>query len=323
MEAKINTTLSEVITSDWRSAGEGKGGKRKVKGRGRGSASAKKGRGKGLRSKGDGKVRRAGKAAGKGVGKVRRGFRTSGGLVKKTMFKKERTAIAAWNKPDRPIARKGKGKGKSRGVSGKGKGKWSSQGESWEQPQRPRRGLRLWSGARARPTKGGGKGKGKDRYQDQGPLYSSERKGKGKGKRMRGFSSDGNEKGKGKGKRFRTSDGFQVRRNGAFTKQRRPLVDNGRSIPQRPKGSGRGAMGGARALALATGDVSRRNNRNPRGEATKLSEDERRMMKKITIVAQLDRVPKPTPAMQGFVMRGASRGAERAGSLSRRFGGRR
>merc|ERR1712039_373800 len=51
----------------------------------------------------------------------------------------------------------------------------------------------------------------------------------------------------------------------------------------------------------------------------KLSQDDLNMMKKITIVAQLDKVPKPPSAMQGMSFGKNKRESE--GNLSRRFAG--
>merc|ERR1712070_376484 len=51
-----------------------------------------------------------------------------------------------------------------------------------------------------------------------------------------------------------------------------------------------------------------------------LSADDRRMMKKITIVAQLDKVPKPPPAMRGSAAGEGRPSRGQGGSLSSRFG---
>jgi len=103
------------------------------------------------------------------------------------------------------------------------------------------------------------------------------------------------------------------------------------------KGKGKGM---SRAFAIATGgglgrrgtwgkgtgkgrEREERHERRGDGDAVgRLSADDERMMKKITIVAQLDKVPKPTSAMQGFSM-GSRNRSERGGSLSRRFGANR
>lgn len=304
LEDKINTTLSQVIQTDWSGKGRGGTAMKKMKGRGRGTA---KGRGRVLKWKST-EAKGRGRSKGKGKG---------GGSVKKTMFQKVKTwktsAGGAKGKGKGPLkvrrTSKGKGRGKWNENAGKGssKGRRSSKGNgrgNWSENESrpaPRRGLKLWEGAQAM--------KGKGRGQRQG-------KSKGKGR------PDGNRKGQGKGKdRFRTSDGFLVQRNGRFMKRQ------GRS-----KG---GAKGGARALVIATGGMKRgrtseyrkgsskggseRRNRNWGGDGdTSLSAEDRKMMKKITIVAQLDKVPKPSPAMQGLNMSRGRRG-ERAGSLSRRF----
>ncbi|CAE8606783.1 unnamed protein product, partial [Polarella glacialis] len=57
-----------------------------------------------------------------------------------------------------------------------------------------------------------------------------------------------------------------------------------------------------------------------RSAMDKLTSEDKRLMKKITIVAQLDKVPKPHPAMQGMSLgrSGGGRGRD-GGSLSSRF----
>lgn len=328
LEDKIATTLDQVITSDWTGQGRGGGSDKKVKrvskGRGKGRRIVK-GVARGFRalrsdSKGQGKRLLPRKA--KGRGKEQAGkSRVGGGLVKKSMFKKERRMVPVWRTTgkDRP---KGSGKGSSKGprraLRGKGRGKWSE-----EQSGTYRAGaLKLWQGARS--SKGKSKGKGKQRQQEW-PAQGGEQW------QRRGF---GSRKGKGKGKRSgkgqsRTPDIMRVRRDGGIQKR------------QGKGGTGKGAMGGARALAIATGGNLRGWGKSQRAKASggkgqerrrgnplsdsRMAPDEHAMMKKIVVVAQLDKVPKPTPAMQGFSMdrRGGSRGSsERAGSLSRRFGRR-
>merc|ERR1711865_1322277 len=59
----------------------------------------------------------------------------------------------------------------------------------------------------------------------------------------------------------------------------------------------------------------------PRWSEESLSAEDKVLMKKITIGAQLNKVPEPTPAMKGFAMGNRSSASnERPGSLSRRFG---
>jgi hypothetical protein len=149
-----------------------------------------------------------------------------------------------------------------------------------------------------RQQKGSGKGKG---YNKGG------RKGLGKGKGAR----------KGKGGAFRTSDGYRVRRNGGIQKRR----SSGNQGSRNSNGKG-GAKGGARALAIATRGMQSRSDeyyekRSSNGGNNRISPEETKMMKNIQIVAKLDSVPKPSPAMEGMWSRG--RGSERTNSLSRRF----
>jgi len=315
LEDKINTTLDQVISSDWRGQGRGgsagaKGG-RKKKGSGRG-ASKEGGRGVlGRTVKGAGK--KAGGGKGGNAGAVR---------VKKTLFGKKRRSEKASGKggADRDWAKgnskgKGTGKLKKRRLSkgkGKGKGKWSEREDngytgggqrSWREDSWKGKGGGEGKGKRLKRVKGKGKGTGKLRS-------------KGKGKK-RGMSQD--------------NDGYQVRRS---IEKRQPRM----RLRGIDKGKGTGLEGMARGFAIATreggrkgwgkaagqGAREREQRRERRGGGAdrmgRISPDDERMMKKITIVAQLDKVPKPTPAMQGFNM-GRSRN-ERGGSLSRRFASR-
>jgi len=323
LEDKINTSLDKVIASDWQGARPSSGkGTKKVKGRGRGKV---KGAGRGVVqkkwSKGSGKgagarqIQGAGKGNGKGKVKVRR-LGAGGGLVRKTKFAKARRSSPVWEQPQQ----KGKGKGKGkrswgtvqRGAKGKGKGKQRNQGgREWSEnlSRQPRAG-----GFARRSNKGKGKGKGKARYQDEGRMQMRPRKGQGKGKGKSRNQQQQQEQ-------YRTSDGFRVRREGGIMKQRRPIA----------KGKG-SAKGGGRAFALATqgfkGGGGERSNqgwgRGAEAGNSRLSRDDEKIMKKITIVAQLDKVPKPSPAMQGLTMGSRSGGGrnERGGSLSRRFSSR-
>jgi len=321
LEDKINTTLDQVISAEWKpKPRSGLGGSLKKKSRGTGVV---KGQGRQIRrSKGGGKGRNAGGGKGKDSS-ISRGAK---GLVKKTVFSKKRgrtvasrMPLRAWSKGAGKGTVKGKSKGKRRQATkgkGKGKGKWSAS--DFDEPRISSQ--RLWRGAR---SKGKGKGKGKDAWKGKGQDRSEKWKGKGKG-RLKG-------KGKGKGKSrgtYQSSDGYAVRRS---IGKRQPGMRAGNFEASKSKGKGM-----SRAFALATGgglgrrgtwgkgsgkgrDRDERPERRSDGDGGRLSADDERMMKKITIVAQLDKVPKPTSAMQGFSMGGRNR-SERGGSLSRRFG---
>merc|ERR1712008_130219 len=89
----------------------------------------------------------------------------------------------------------------------------------------------------------------------------------------------------------------------------------------RSQGSGKGTEGNGDVTTTGARQDTPRGVRGASVEQS-LSSEDRRMMKKITIVAQLDKVPKPPVAMQSALLgsrkRSISPGA--SGSLSSRFG---
>uniref|UniRef100_A0A7S1WB13 Uncharacterized protein n=1 Tax=Alexandrium catenella TaxID=2925 RepID=A0A7S1WB13_ALECA len=267
-------------------------------GRGRGlqlwrGVSAMQGRGKGYgRSKG------AGKAGGKGAG---------------------------W-------AGKGPGWGK-----GKGKG-WSKAGQMSLGPPVSRKGgiQKLWRGA-----KGAGWGKGKSPLGMKGAYDKGYAKGLAaaagkKGGGAKGYGWKGGKNGKGvrsmmmkggKGKGSMKGDwqhdmfdgpdfGDGADMEDAWSRARGASKGKAKGYA---KGKGKGSMRGFSddydgGAGYRPGTVD--------ADQT-LSNEDRKMMKKITIVAQLDKVPKPPPAMQGLALnKGGKRSSSPrdSGALSSRFG---
>lgn len=142
-------------------------------------------------------------------------------------------------------------------------------------------------------AKGAGRGKGKSRKGGSGNALALRSDSYSKGYGKKGYS-----KGKGGGKGFGGGGGWAQewqddRFEGGYD-------DYG-------KGGGGKGYGGA--------------SRGPEPKATdQLSAEDRRMMKKITIVAQLDKVPKPHPAMHNMSSKGGGRRSSGdGGSLSSRF----
>jgi len=129
LEDKINTTLDQVISTEWTGKSRGEvAGSLKKKSRGSG---ALKGNGRQIRraSKGGGKGGNAGGGKGKDSS-MPRGPRAKG-FVKKTLFSKKRgttaasrTSLKVWSKGAGKGTVKGKSKGSRRRLAkGKGKGK--------------------------------------------------------------------------------------------------------------------------------------------------------------------------------------------------------
>lgn len=261
------------------------------------------------------------------------------GLVKKSLFTKKLRALPDYDSREPLRSGKGAAKGKRKGSKGLrkgskgmgklsgqngGKGKGSQKGGQKGGKGSLRPGFSLWRGASSvkRKGKGKGKGEGKQRKGSGKGTMTVWRKGKGKG-------GPGRSKGKGRGKVSR------VRRDGGIQKKGSM---NGNSQGRQPRNGGsiKGAKGMGRALAIAAsssakgsskGAWSPRQREDVRGRGDveyaedRLSSEDKKMMKKITIVAQLDKVPKPSPAMQGLNLANSrSSSIERAGSLSRRFG---
>lgn len=77
-------------------------------------------------------------------------------------------------------------------------------------------------------------------------------------------------------------------------------------------GSGKGGYSGGESMGSPRGSRGV----NP---LDRLTAEDKRLMKKITIVAQLDKVPRPPPAMQGMTLGNGRRSGGESGGLSSRF----
>lgn len=276
-----------------KNGGQGKGGRPLASriwsgavGKNKGAA-VKKGTGRGAKGIGKGAAKGSSKGVGRGVGR---------GMGRTTMMapnKRVNRAIGGIVKQSRDsfIGRGSNSmKGKGRREQGKG---------------------RVEKG-KGRSEKGGGKGwKGKEAAHEKGMQAGmSGKKGAGKGKRDdHGSWGRGGNQGKGGGKQRnwddrwegfpggdRNANGGRAKSWDAFSKGRQGYSDDGWSGQRRNSGKGSG------------------------NAVDSLSADDRRMMKKITIVAQLDKVPKPPPAMRGAAVGEGRSSRGQGGSLSSRFG---
>jgi len=138
----------------------------------------------------------------------------------------------------------------------------------------------------------------------------------GKGKRGWKGSAKGTKGGRGKGpNRFGAKGGgYGTLYSDAAEDTKAPRSGKGG-----PNGKGRKSdkQGGQRYSSA--GPNNRGNNGG--GDPQHLTAEDRQMMKKITIVAQLDKVPKPPAAMQTMASRGMKRSSSTGGNtLSSRFG---
>ncbi|CAJ1360698.1 unnamed protein product [Effrenium voratum] len=285
---RVEMALDQVIEKDWK-PGKAKGATKGAKGpKSKGAAKGAKGRDKG-KGQGRGLVRRN-----PVMNKARRQGKGEGRTMK--WVPKGQAQAARAEREQRPA--KGKGRGQARKGAGRGGGGGGVAG-------RPR----LWRGAQSansewRSGKGGkGKSKGKGKGFGWDPrrvnrlcdTFQTMRKGQSKGKATK---SKGGGKGQalavfGGGKSYGKSKGNSWSGAGNW----------GSSERQERRDSWDGYSGGGSWGSEMPA-------------AERLSAEDKRMMKKITIVAQLDKVPKPHPAMQH--LRGRRSSGE-TGALSSRF----
>uniref|UniRef100_A0A7S4RJN7 Uncharacterized protein n=1 Tax=Alexandrium monilatum TaxID=311494 RepID=A0A7S4RJN7_9DINO len=236
-----------------------------------------------MQGKGGGRGKAGGKMAGKGAGKAGNRARAKGKAAGKGSKGKGWGRMAL-----PPVNRKGgiqkQGRGAKGGMMALG-GKGRAKGKGWGK-----------KGGSYGPGKGGmngkgmnGNGSGKGMWEHDkfdGPDFGDSWDAQDAWSRARGASKGKGksyDQGKGKGSMRGFSDGF---------------FDGGASRPETPRGGNGGGMA-----------------------EDMLSAEDRRMMKKITIVAQLDKVPKPPQAMQGLAMnKTGKRSSGDTGTLSSRFG---
>lgn len=305
-------SLDQVIKKDWSSPGAKKApSKAGGKSGGKGSAGRGKARGRGLgirRNPALEKARRVPAAGGKGKGAGRMRW-VPKGSVPPPPTRASKSQGRGWGS-------KGGGKGKSEGRKGGQKGQKGRKGQV----------QRLWRGAgaaRAPPTnaerragKGAGKGAGKTggkqlaraqwdprRVNRANVIAKRSQKGKGKVSSWKGGGkalaiSNGAGRSYSKGKGGKKGQGYGG--GGSWGQERGDARDSWSSF-ESPRGGGKGRGDDRRA-------------------SEELTAEDRRMMKKITIVAQLDKVPRPHPAMQGLVRGSGKRsGGGDTGSLGSRF----
>lgn len=318
LQDRLEMPLSDVIEKDWqlqKGRGRGGGGKGKAKGKGG------RGRGRGvkgvIRTIGPARTGRKGKGVGKGKGNAKG---------------------------------KGKGKGKSKGgemVRGKGNAGRNLPQRQGQRPQvmqrrppnrpSPPQDAPQWS--KGRPAYGGksrGRGKGANRLgRGRVPLRPrllqrvnrmggiQKRRGAMLGRPQslanigpRGGKGKGYSKGSGKGYK---GSGFSKGGKGGGKPALAAL--GGPSPPQGGKGWGRAPPSGGGYGSSSNGYSGWRGNERQQSAMEQMSQEDLKMMKKITIVAQLDKVPKPLPAMQGMVVGKGKRNGPSgdSGTLSRRF----
>jgi len=268
------------------------GGKSRGRGRGRG-----RGRENGTSftvSKGAGKRRSGGKGRGGQVrdGSARRSNAGKGG-GKNSRRRSTSNAVEDVRGRLRTLWRGARSaKGRSKGQS-KGRGKGAARQEQQNVKRVNRAGGIVKRGRRNGAVKGRAKGKGKAGKGGQRNALALRNDSYSKGYGKKGYS-----KGKGGGgKGFGGGGGWGQ----DFHDDR---FEGG--YDDYSKGGGKGYNGGFRG---------------PEPKATEqLSAEDRRMMKKITIVAQLDKVPKPHPAMHNISNKaGGRRSSGDGGSLSNRF----
>lgn len=354
LEDRINSSLDQVIESDGAKKGRGVG-RGVPKGGGRAST-------KGQWStagpdqrlvKGSGKAQRQ---------EFNVKARENVGMVKKLQFVKQRHEPPAWGKTTKGTGKwSGKDNTRLRHLqipsTGKGKGKASKgfQGQvagydGWAEPRRgsgrqggafrPRPRLKtqllkmLWKGARALNIKHMGsrrdtgtlvvrsssRGKGSTGKRDTWRgLRQLETKGPHSGKaaqdagRALALARSGSRKGAGKQGKNRSSWTEAGNWDEEYESSDR---NHWKRQAERGNEWAKASSKGKRR----DGDAEKEAN-NHRSEH-ELSLEDRQLMKKITIVAQLDRTPEPSPAMRSFAAGNRSRNFtfERAGSLSSRIG---
>lgn len=310
-------SLDDVIKKDWspgKSSGRGRGGKggrgvvRKggVPAKARKAAKSQKGGGRG--AKGDRAPKGRGKAGRKGGRGAREQRQTSGGRGSNAVRPPQRKPLRnLWRGARAPAARskvqaikawvmRGQ-KGASGSTKARGKGRAAAI------PERNLKKVNRAGGIQKRGRMMGSFFKG-----------TARRKGAGKGGRGKssgaqaiadadygkGYSKGGSAKGSSKGKGSKRS-GFK---GGGNWDQDFDGYDRWADNSSYGK-SGKGNSGGGGYV-------------EEKSATDQLTAEDKRMMKKITIVAQLDKVPKPHPAMQGMTPGKNSR-RRSEGSLSSRF----
>jgi len=258
-------------------------------------AVAKKGASRGTKGIGKGAAKGFAKAVGRGVGR---------GMDRTTMMAPNKRV----NRVVGGIMKQGRDGFTDRGNSSmKGKGR-GEQGKGRAQK------------GKGRSEKGGGKGwKGKDAGQDKGMRAG--KKGVGKG----GSSGQRDNRGswaKGGGGNQGKGGGNQGGGNqGNWQHDRWEDLPGDRNATGRRAKSWDDHSKGRQGYNNDGWFDQRRNSGKGAGNAVdSLSADDRRMMKKITIVAQLDKVPKPPPAMRGAAVSEGRSSRGQGGSLSSRFG---
>eukprot|EP00747_Dinoflagellata_sp_TGD_P165335 gnl/TRDRNA2_/TRDRNA2_186466_c0_seq1.p1 gnl/TRDRNA2_/TRDRNA2_186466_c0~~gnl/TRDRNA2_/TRDRNA2_186466_c0_seq1.p1 ORF type:complete len:446 (-),score=72.24 gnl/TRDRNA2_/TRDRNA2_186466_c0_seq1:73-1311(-) len=273
------------------------------------SAGAAKGDRQG--SKGGGKSWKGGAAGGKrggddgGKGRGKTKSKGSLGLAR---------ALPLWQGAKRSLWRGAmsvKGKGGRRDAKGIGKGKAGRKSAA-----DPRKVTRVrpmlknqWGSAKGKGggMKGGGKGSMKGGSQGRKGQYPRREDMNGKGK-YGGYGAKGG--GSGKGSRRPSWDSN-------FDRDVPPHKDNRRYDEHDDRGSG-GGKGTKYRNGTSGGDAPRF-----RSDPAEMSAEDLRLMKKITIVAQLDKVPNPLPVMRGMPAaggKGSLRRSSSTGSLNSRFG---
>jgi len=324
---RMEMSLDQVIKKDWKPQGNSKG-------RGRGSKEGNsKGRGRGSKG-GRGIVRDARVPA-----KVKRGTKGQKGGARGAKGR-------GMPKGRGKAARTGRGAGERQTSSGRG--------GSVRQPQQTLR--NLWRGARAPARSKAPQANGVKAWVRRSSPGSTTARGKGrvtppqrnlkKVNRAGGIQKRGRAMGsfsKGVTRRKGAGKGAYGKGTGA---QAIANADYGKGYSKSGSGSSKGKGGGKRSgykgggswdqgskkggnkggsgwdQDFADGGSKGKNGKGGYVEEQKatdqLTAEDKRMMKKITIVAQLDKVPKPHPAMQGMAPGKNSR-RRSEGSLSSRF----
>merc|ERR1719277_2015691 len=157
-----------------------------------------------------------------------------------------------------------------------------------------------------------GKGKGKGSGLMNRSMQSRGTKGSGKGARKgggKGAFADGGASAADTWRHDKFEGGDE---DGFFAHSRNgPIGGGGRASSKGPGQGWRSGGGGYSGSDMAPPrGADRRDGREGSKAEQLLTQEDRRMMKKITIVAQLDKVPKPPPAMQGLAAFGGGRDRE-------------
>eukprot|EP00930_Biecheleria_cincta_P036537 TRINITY_DN25041_c0_g1_i1.p1 TRINITY_DN25041_c0_g1~~TRINITY_DN25041_c0_g1_i1.p1 ORF type:complete len:295 (-),score=58.62 TRINITY_DN25041_c0_g1_i1:27-911(-) len=282
---RIGMSLDEVIKKDWSSGAKGD---RTPKGRGK---AGRKGRGAGVRQQNNQTRRQASDRRGSNARLPQSKLRNLWRGARAPRSNSQASGIKAWVMR-RPLGSIARGKGRV------------------APPQRNLKKVNRAGGIQKRGRMLGNFFKGTARRKGAGKGPFGKRSGKNSGAQAiadadygKGYSKNGSAKGFSKGKGNKRS-GFKGAGSWDEDFDRYDRWADGNSFGKSGK-SGKGYSGGG-------GYVEEQ-------KATdQLTAEDKRMMKKITIVAQLDKVPKPHPAMQGLASGKNSR-RRSEGSLSSRF----